>query len=113
MVLCLLPLWFATLVGGLPFIAGLLFGDVIQNGASVVQWEVRLLTVSLFLLLLHEVLLWSGPLGVVNREVMRTTQHRKLRAVFGLRWLTLRWSFALWHGLLLGALDTVLKRNGH
>jgi cellulose synthase/poly-beta-1,6-N-acetylglucosamine synthase-like glycosyltransferase len=113
MVLCLLPLWFATLVGGLPFIAGLLFGDVIQNGASVVQWEVRLLTVSLFLLLLHEVLLWSGPLGVVNREVMRTTQHRKLRAVFGLRWLTLRWSFALWHGLLLGALDAVLKRNGH
>jgi hypothetical protein len=77
------------------------------------QWEVRLLTVSLTLLLVHEVLLWSGPLGVVNREVIRTTQRRKLRAVIGVRWLTLRWSFALWHGLLLGALDAALKRNGH
>ena len=113
MVLCLLPLWFATLVGGLPFIAGLLSGDVTQNDALMARWEVRLLTVSLTLLLVHEVLLWSGPLGVVNREVIRTTQRRKLRAVIGVRWLTLRWSFALWHGLLLGALDAALKRNGH
>ena len=113
MVLCLLPLWLATLVGGLPFAAGLLSGDLVWDATLMTHWEVRTLSVSLMLLFVHELFLWWGPLGVVNREVIRTTRRGKLMAMFGVRWLTLRWSLALWQGFLLGVVDAVRKRNGH
>jgi hypothetical protein len=77
------------------------------------RWEVQVLGVSATLLLIHELLLWRGPLGVVNREVMRSTTGSKFFAMFAVRGLTLRWSVALWHGLLLGCMDALLRRNGH
>lgn len=113
MVLCLFPLWLATFIGGFPFLFGLLSGDLSPDSSLVERWEVQVLSVSLGFLAVHELLLWWGSLGVVNREVMRATQTRKLRAMLGVRWLTLRWSVALWHGLLLGVLDALFKRNGH
>jgi hypothetical protein len=44
---------------------------------------------------------------------MRSTQHNRFIAMLGVRRLTLRWSVALWQGLLLGCLDALLGRNGH
>jgi hypothetical protein len=80
---------------------------------QVDRWEVSVLGLALVLLLIHELLLWRGPLGVVNREVMRTTSASKVVAMFGVRLLTLRWSVALWQGLMLGLVDALFKRKGH
>ena len=113
MVLCLFPLWLGILISGVPFALGLLSGSVSVDGSPFDPWEGKVLLVSLGLLVVHEVFLWRGRLGVVNREVMRSTPHNKLIAMFGVRWLTFRWSVALWHGLLLGCVDALLGRNGH
>ena len=113
MVLCLLPLWLAILTAGVPFVWSLTSGDLSNPTTSLGRWEVQVLGVSAILLLIHELLLWRGPLGVVNREVMRSTTGSKFFAMFAVRGLTLRWSVALWHGLLLGCMDALLKRNGH
>jgi cellulose synthase/poly-beta-1,6-N-acetylglucosamine synthase-like glycosyltransferase len=113
MVLCLLPLWFAILLAGVPFLYGWATGNLSGLSESTHQWEVQVLAISGSLLVLHEVLLWRGPLGVVNREVMRSTQGSKLVAMLGVRRLTLLWSLALWRGLVLGVLDALFKRNGH
>ena len=111
--LCMLPLWAAMLIASLPFLSGLALGEGSLDGRILERWEGRLLGVSLLLLSLSELLLWRGRLGVVNREIMRTTTGSKVVAVLGVRRLTLRWSLALWHGLLLGLLDALLGRNGH
>jgi cellulose synthase/poly-beta-1,6-N-acetylglucosamine synthase-like glycosyltransferase len=113
MVLCLLPLWLAIIVTGIPFTMAYLTGAITSPMSSLHVWEVQVLSFSAVLLLVHELLLWRGPLGVVNREVMRSTTGSKWLAMFGVRRLTLRWSMALWHGLLLGLLDALFKRNGH
>ncbi len=113
MVLCLFPLWLGILISGVPFALGLLTGDVPVDSSPFDTWEGKVLLVSLGLLVIHEVFLWRGRLGVVNREVMRSTPHNKLIAMFGVRWLTFRWSVALWQGLLLGCVDALLGRNGH
>ena len=113
MVLCLFPLWLGILISGVPFAWGLLSGSVSIGGSPFDPWEGKVLLVSLALLAVHEVFLWRGRLGVVNREVMRSTPHNKLIAMVGVRWLTFRWSVALWQGLLLGCVDALLGRNGH
>ena len=113
MVLCLFPLWLGILISGVPFAWGLLSGSVSIDGSPFGPWEGKVLLVSLGLLAVHEVFLWRGRLGVVNREVMRSTPRNKLIAMFGVRWLTFRWSVALWHGLLLGCVDALLGRKGH
>jgi len=113
MVLCLLPLWAAIFFTGIPFL--LAFGTEGLQGQDLQadRWEVSVLGLALVLLFIHELLLWRGPLGVVNREVMRTTNASKIMAMFGVRLLTLRWSVALWQGLVLGLVDALFKRNGH
>ena len=113
MILCLFPLWMAFMVSGLPFLLGLYTGNLAFDRTALDHWEGQVLMFSITALLLHELLLWRGRLGVVNREVMRTTPHNKIVAMFGVRRLTFRWSVALWHGLLLGCLDALLGRNGH
>ena len=113
MVLCLLPLWLAILGSGAPFIFGLMSGEFEFGQTAVDHWETRVLFGALFFLLIHELLLWRGRLGVVNREVMRSAPTNKIVAMLGVRRLTFRWSLALWHGLLLGLIDALLGRNGH
>ena len=113
MVLCLFPLWAAIIVSGLPFLISSISGDVDQATMHVNRWEISVLAFALFFLSVHELLVWRGPLGVVNREVMRTTNGSKITAMLGVRLLTLRWSIALWHGLVLGLVDALLKRKGH
>ena len=113
MVLCLLPLWLAIFTSGLPFLVGVLRGDIELGRNALERWEGTVLLVSVGLLLVHELLLWRGRLGVVNREVLRSTKEHRLRSFFGVRWLTFRWSVALWQGLILGCIDALLGRNGH
>ena len=113
MVLCLLPLWLAILGSGAPFIFGLMSGEFGFDQTAVDHWETRVLLGAFLLLLIHELLLWRGRLGVVNREVMRSASTNKIVAMLGVRRLTFRWSLALWHGLLLGLIDALLGRNGH
>ena len=113
MVLCLLPLWLAILVSGAPFLLGLLTGQFGFDQTAFDHWEARVLLGAFVLLLVHELLLWRGRLGVVNREVMRSAPTNKVVAMLGVRRLTFRWSLALWHGLLLGLIDAFLGRNGH
>ena len=113
MILCLFPLWMAFMVSVLPFLAGLYSGNMTIDRSALEHWEGQVLLVSIVALLVHELLLWRGRLGVVNREVMRSTHHGKFIAMLGVRRLTFLWSLALWQGLLLGCLDALLGRNGH
>ena len=113
MVLCLLPLWAAIMTTGIPFLFAMATEGVNGQHLEVDRWEVSVLGLAMALLFIHELLLWRGSLGVVNREVMRTTSGSKVMAMFGVRLLTLRWSIALWQGLMLGLLDALFKRNGH
>ena len=113
MILCLFPLWMAFMVSVLPFLAGLYSGNMTMDRSALEHWEGQVLLVSIVALLVHELLLWRGRLGVVNREVMRSTHHGKFIAMLGVRRLTFLWSLALWQGLLLGCLDALLGRNGH
>ena len=57
-------------------------------------------------MVLHEFILWRGPLGEVNRGALREGK-TTLRAVLSIRSLTFRWSVALWQGLLLGMYDAL------
>lgn len=113
MVLCLLPLWLAILVSGVPFVVGLLSGEFGFDQTAFHHWEAQVLLGAFVFLLVHELLLWRGRLGVVNREVMRSTSSNKFVAMLGVRRLTLLWSVALWQGLILGFIDALLVRNGH
>ena len=63
-------------------------------------------------MLVHEFVLWRGPLGVVNRGAIRQGSW-SLLTIFKIRNLTLRWSIALWQGILLGMADALRARNGH
>ena len=113
MILCLFPLWMAFMISGIPFLFGLLSGNLEADTTAFDHWEGWVFVVSISALLVHELLLWRGRLGVVNREVMRSTHQNKVMAMLGVRRLTFRWSMALWHGLVLGCLDALFGRNGH
>jgi protein-S-isoprenylcysteine O-methyltransferase Ste14 len=113
MVLCLFPIWLGIVFSGIPFAWGLLSGELSINNNALDAWEGQVLLVSVILLIVHEVFLWRGRLGVVNREVMRTTSNSKFIAMLGVRRLTFMWSLALWQGLFLGCVDALLGRNGH
>ncbi len=113
MVLCLFPIWLGIILSGVPVAWGLLSGSLTVGLSIFEAWEGKVLLVSLGLLVVHEIFLWRGRLGVVNREVLRTTPQNKFIAMLGVRRLTFRWSVALWQGLFLGCIDALLGRNGH
>ena len=113
MVLVLFPLWLAIFVSGLPFLYELIQADPDKMDELMNWWETKVLIGSFVLLMIHEFILWRGPLGVVNRTVMNTTKNSKIVAMMGVRRLTILWSIALWHGILLGCLDAVRGKNGH
>lgn len=113
MVLMIFPLWLTILLTGLPFLWGVGLGDLNGGDLMFQDWRGGVLAVSLALLVLHEMLAWMGPLGAVNRQVLQRSRTGKLRASLGLRYLTFRWSIALWQGLILGWMDALMKRNGH
>ena len=76
-------------------------------------------SIALVLLAITELTIWTATLGSVNRQAMASSPAGRAvgwffsRRSFGLRLLLLNWSWGLWTGLLLGALDAVTGRNGH
>jgi cellulose synthase/poly-beta-1,6-N-acetylglucosamine synthase-like glycosyltransferase len=113
MVLILFPLWLAIFISGLPFLYEIYRLGTLDWEQLSVLWETKVLIGSFILLFLHEIILWRGPLGVVNRTVLRSAKGSKIKAMFGVRRLTILWSIALWHGLILGCLDAVSGKHGH
>ena len=113
MVLILFPLWLAIFISGLPFLYEINRLGTLDWEQISVFWETKVLLGSFILLILHEIILWRGPLGVVNRTVLRSTKGSKIKAMFGVRRLTILWSLALWQGLILGCLDAVSGKHGH
>lgn len=75
-------------------------------------WQTKMLLSTLVLMVVHEFILWRGPLGEVNRGALREGK-TTLKAVLSIRSLTFRWSVALWQGLLLGVYDAITGKNGH
>lgn len=111
-VLTVFPLWIMALTTGIPF----LFSFVTQPDWSWQDakswWQTQLLLITLGLMVIHELVLWRGPLGVVNRGAMKQGKW-SLMTIFKIRNLTLRWSIALWQGLFLGMNDAIRGTNGH
>ena len=112
-VLMVAPLWFCAVISGLPFIYSL-FTESSTDWSIVKQWwQTKMLLVTLVLLMFHQILLLRGPLGVVIRGSIRESNRPWIMVIVSLRNLTLHWSLALWKGLLLGIIDTVMGKNGH
>lgn len=113
MVLLVAPLWLTAMLTGLPFLY--LFLQSENRGWDEIQtwWQTNVLLIALGLLLIQELILWRGPLGVVNRTAIFHSGKNRFYVYFALKGLIMQWSLALWKGLLLGCLDAVTKANGH
>jgi hypothetical protein len=75
-------------------------------------WQTKILLSTATLMIVHEFILWRGPLGEVNRGALRAGKF-SLKEIWNIRRLTFRWSIALWQGLFLGMLDALRSKNGH
>ena len=51
---------------------------------------------------LIELMFWRGPLGVITRSIKKDGGRSGLFLAISVRILILRWSIALWQGLILG-----------
>ncbi|DAC26890.1 MAG TPA: hypothetical protein D7H99_05770 [Candidatus Poseidoniales archaeon] len=113
MVLAVLPLWVIAITSSLPFLY--LFMTTNDRNWNEIEtwWQTNVLLVSILMILIQELILWRGPLGVVNRSALLTSEGNRIVVYFGLKSLILLWSLSLWRGLILGIVDGVLKRNGH
>ncbi len=113
MVLLVSPLWFCALISGLPFLYLLIFSE--NKDLEIIQtwWQTKMLLISLGLLIVQELILWRGQLGVVNRGAIMYSNSNKLVIYFALKILIFQWSVALWQGLLMGCYDMIAGKNGH
>jgi glycosyltransferase involved in cell wall biosynthesis len=111
-VLTIFPLWIMALVSGIPFLFSFLTQPDWSWEVAKTWWETRLLLATLGLMVIHEFVLWRGPLGVVNRGAIKQGK-LSLMTIFKIRNLTLRWSIALWQGMFLGVVDALRGKNGH
>ncbi|MFQ3317805.1 MAG: cellulose synthase/poly-beta-1,6-N-acetylglucosamine synthase-like glycosyltransferase [Candidatus Poseidoniaceae archaeon] len=111
-VLTVFPLWIMALASGIPFIFSFLTQPDWSWEVANTWWQTRLLLATVGLMLIHEFILWRGPLGVVNRGAFKQGKW-SLLTIFKIRNLTLRWSIALWQGMFLGMADAIRARNGH
>ena len=112
LVLTIFPLWVMALVSGIPFFFSLITQPDWTWEDAKIRWQTQLLLATICLMALHEFILWRGPLGVVNRGAIKQGKW-SLVAIFKIRNLTLRWSIALWQGMLLGLTDALRGKNGH
>lgn len=112
LVLTIFPLWVMALVSGIPFFFSLITQPDWTWEDAKIRWQTQLLLATIGLMALHEFILWRGPLGVVNRGAIKQGKW-SLVAIFKIRNLTLRWSIALWQGMLLGLTDALRGKNGH
>lgn len=111
-VLTVFPLWMMVFVSGIPFLISFLTQPAWSWEVAKTWWQTRLLLLTVGLMVVHEFILWRGPLGVVNRGAVKQGKW-SLSTIFKIRNLTLRWSIALWQGLFLGIVDSLRGTNGH
>jgi len=77
------------------------------------MWQTQLALGGFMLGALIELMFWRGPLGVITRSIKSNAGKNSVVLAISVRILVLRWSIALWQGLLLGCLDAMFARNGH
>ncbi len=111
-VLTIFPLWIMAFISGIPFVFSYLTQEDWSWEMAKSRWQTQLLLATGVLMLLHEFILWRGPLGVVNRGAIKQGKWSIL-TIYKVRNLTLRWSIALWQGLFLGFTDALRGANGH
>lgn len=112
LVLMVLPLWISALISGLPFVYKAASTNALSWETVQQWWQTKMLLGTLFLMCIHEFILWRGPLGEVNRGALREGKV-SIGAVLRVRSLTFSWSIALWQGLVLGGVDAIRGQNGH
>ena len=101
-----------ALVSGIPFLTSFITQPDWSWEVAQTWWQTKLLLFTLLLMVIHEIILWRGPLGVVNRGALKAGKF-SIFEIFKIRNLTMRWSIALWKGLALGIKDAILGKNGH
>ncbi|MBT60068.1 MAG: hypothetical protein CMA63_00765 [Euryarchaeota archaeon] len=111
-VLTVFPLWLMVILTGIPFIYSFISYPEWTWELAQTWWQTKVLVLTGVLMVVHEVILWRGPLGIVNRGAISTGK-RSLISILKVRNLTLRWSVALWQGLLLGFIDALVGAHGH
>ena len=77
------------------------------------MWQTQLALGGFMLGALVELMFRRGPLGVITRSMKNEVGKSSISLAISTRILVLRWSIALWQGLLLGCLDAIFARNGH
>ncbi len=111
-VLVVFPMWLMALLTGIPFLTSFATQPNWSWEEAQTWWQTKLLLFTLLLMLIHEIILWRGPLGVVNRGALKAGKFSVFE-IFKIRNLTMRWSIALWKGLALGMKDAIQGKNGH
>ena len=106
--LSIFPITMLMLLSFLPLLLELPNGGSLQD-----MWQTQLALGGLMLGVLVELMFWRGSLGVIARSIKTTNESGGLLLIVSVRILVLRWSIALWQGLLLGCMDALLARNGH
>ena len=112
-VLSVTPLWLTAFLAVLPFLYHFNQTDSLGRGEFLTWWQTKILLVSVFLMIIQELLLWRGPLGVVNRTAILHSNKNRVYVYFAQKLLILQWSLALWKGLILGFVDALTRKNGH
>jgi len=113
MVLAVVPLWISAIISGFPFLYFYFTSE--DNSWDSVQtwWQTNVLLITIALLLIQELIIWRGPLGVVNRGAIVNSGRNRIVVYFALKGLIIQWSLSLWKGLFLGFYDMITKKNGH
>ena len=106
--LSIFPIALLMLLSLLPLLLKLPTDQSLQD-----LWQTQLALGGLMLGVLIEVMLWRGPLGVITRSMRKDGGKRGFVLAISVRILVLRWSVALWQGLVLGCFDALFARNGH
>ena len=111
-VLAIFPMWLMAFMTGIPFLTSFATQPNWSWEEAQTWWQTKLLLFTLLLMVIHEIILWRGPLGVVNRGALKAGKFSVFE-IFKIRNLTMRWSIALWKGLALGMIDAIQGKNGH
>ncbi|MCH1422099.1 MAG: glycosyltransferase family 2 protein [Candidatus Poseidoniaceae archaeon] len=112
LVLTVFPMWVTAIACGIPFLWSLATEPNWSWENAQTRWQTQLLLLTLAMMVVHEFILWRGPLGVVNRGAL-TAGKSTVIEIIKIRNLTMRWSIALWRGLFYGIVDAILGKNGH
>ncbi len=106
--LSILPITILMIVSLIPLLMELPVEQTLQD-----LWQTQLALGGLMLGVLVELMFWRGPLGLITRSIKKDGGRSGLILAISVRILILRWSIALWQGLILGCIDAIFARKGH